>query len=340
MMACLLAPAERAWGKDCGATAAASPCVDADTLWLPAAPTRLVSMPNARALDTRRWSSGLAFTYLSRPIVAKASSPAPEGREVPVLRNAFVATWMWAFGIGLGTEVTGELPLTLHQEGSGPGALVSQHAQPLPPTALRDPKLGVGADVFELTPHTLGGGLGPLTGRLDLSIALPLGQKDRLAGSRSAVVAPHGTATLRVGRGFVAVSVGLRWRETTRLAGARLGTAAQATIGGGVNLLERELLSAGLEAWALPELASQTRRLPDGSTIQATLVPAEWILSLRSLPMSEHALSLQLGAGTALPLSAERRHDADGTATRETFSGVTSCALRVVFVARYQPPAL
>jgi hypothetical protein len=339
MVTYLLACPESAQGLQCDA-GAGSPCIDADALWLPAAPTRLLGVPNARTLPARRISSGLALGYLSRPIVVRASSPAPGGREVPVVRDAFIATWMWATGIGLGTEVTGELPLTLHQDGSGAAALVSQHAEPLPTTALRDPKLGIGVDVLELPPRSLGGGLGPLTARLDLGVALPLGQKDRLAGSRSGVLAPEGTSTLRFGRGFTAASVGLRWRGPTRLGGARFGTAAQAKIGIGVDVLEHEHLTASIEAWALPELGSQTRRLPDGSRIRATLVPAEWLLSLRSVPMAERGLSLQLGGGAALPLSQERRHDAAGVATQKTFSGMTSCAFRLVFVARYQPPAL
>ncbi|MBN1606079.1 MAG: hypothetical protein JW940_05570 [Polyangiaceae bacterium] len=337
MMACLTAYTQRASSKECD-DGARSPCVDADALWLPAAPTRLISIPNARTLTARGVSSGLAFTYLSRPIVARASSPAPEGREVPVVRHASVATWMWAIGVGLGMELIAQLPLTLHQDGTGALALVSERARPLPSTALRDPKLGMGIDVFDLPSRSLGAGLGPLTGRFDLAMALPFGQKDRLAGSRSAVVAPEGTTTLRLGRTFMAASVGLRWRQPSRLSEARFGTAAQTSIGIGVDLLEHERLSTSIEAWALPELGSQTRTLPNGSTIEATLVPAEWLLSLRSAPMGEQGLSLQVGGGAALPLSSERRHDAAGTATEETFSGMTSCAVRLVFVARYQPP--
>jgi hypothetical protein len=340
IVVCLLVDVRHAEGSECDRTGASSTCIDADALWLRAAPTRLISVPNGRVLSARRMSSGLAISYLSRPIVTKASSPAPDGREVAVVRNAFVATWLWAFGLGLGTEVSGELPLTLHQQGSGASALVSQDASPLPATALRDPKLGIGVDVFESSSHDLGAGLGPLTGRFDLGIALPLGQKDRLAGSGSAVLAPEATTTLRFGRSFIAVSVGLRWRQPARLSGARLGTAAQGKLGAGVDLLEHQRLTASVEAWALPELGSQTRRLPDGSTIRATLVPAEWLLSLRSMPMREQGLSLQIGGGAALPLSEERRHDAAGRPTEQMFSGMTACAFRVVFVARYELPAL
>lgn len=327
-------------GFDCDHEGGSSPCLDANALWLAAAPARLVSMPDALPLVARRVSSGLGLEYLSRPVVAKARSPAADGREVPLVRDAVVATWLWAFGIGLGTELSAALPLTLHQEGSGAQGLVTQRSEPLPATALRDPRLSVGTSFLDLPPRSLVLGVGPLTGRFDLTLALPLGQTDRLAGNGSVTVAPRASTALRFAPGFVAASLGARWREPTGLAGARFGTAATVNVGIGVDLFGRELLTMSLEAWAAPELRAQTRTLPDGSSVGATLIPAEWLVSFRSMPLVRERLSLQLGAGTALPLSEERRYDSAGTVTEERFAGATAAAVRLVLMAKYEPPAL
>ena len=84
--------------------------------------------------------------------------------------------------------------------------------------------------------------------------------------------------------------MGARLRPTTELDGARIGTQIVTALGVGVDILPRELLSATLEGWALPNLAEQHDvsvssfsrvSTPNGKYI----APAEWQLSARTAPL-------------------------------------------------------
>jgi hypothetical protein len=108
----------------------------------------------------------------------------------------------------------------------------------------------------------------------------------------------------------LAAEVGARVRPTVQLLQARVGSQIEAALGFGYRVLPRELLSAAIEAWALPTLAHQadiTRRgnayasQPNG----AALVPAEWQLSARTAPLRGGDVSIQIGGGGAMPLSGD-----------------------------------
>jgi hypothetical protein len=84
----------------------------------------------------------------------------------------------------------------------------------------------------------------------------------------------------------------------------------------------------------LPTLVSQTHaRGTQEPATEAALVPSEWLVSVRSLPFSGGELAVQLGAGSGIPLSTERRA---GERT-EHFTGATAAALRVVATIKYAP---
>ena len=70
---------------------------------------------------------------------------------------------------------------------------------------------------------------------------------------------------------------GARLRPTSDLTQARVGSEILAALGVGYDILARHLLTASLEAWALPMLIAQG----DGSTA----VPAEWQLAVRTAPL-------------------------------------------------------
>src|SRR5690606_26731773 len=102
------------------------------------------------------------------------------------------------------------------------------------------------------------------------------------------------TADFRSGPLFVGANAGARLRTPTRFANARLGPQAVVAMGLGVDVL-REALSLGVEAFALPVLSSQTSG--------RALVPAEWMVTARTVPFADGEWAATLGGGTAIPLT-------------------------------------
>jgi hypothetical protein len=149
-----------------------------------------------------------------------------------------------------------------------------------------------------------------VAGRFEVSA--PSGDRSQFAGEGWAVFVPSLAAEYRRGRVFAGAELGARIRPTAQLLGARIGTQIVTALGAGVDVLPRSLLSATLEAWALPTLDQQADvTLSGGTTGQYSttpngkhLVPAEWQLSARTAPVRGD-LSIQLGGGGALPLGDE-----------------------------------
>jgi OmpA-OmpF porin, OOP family len=110
---------------------------------------------------------------------------------------------------------------------------------------------------------------------------------------------PSLAADFRSGPWFIGAEVGARLRPITELLGARVGNQIVTMLGAGFDILPRELLTATLEAWALPTLASQ------GAGAGDPLVPAEWQLAARTSPLKSDSLSIQLGGGSEIPFGGE-----------------------------------
>ena len=325
----LLVVACPARAEACADEDAYSSCVDADAWWLPPAATRFMGIDAARVLPARSWVAGLGVSYLARPVELRVASPDPEGRTVAVVDDALNATAFAALGVGSNLDVEVALPFTVHQTGAGVQGITTQRAQPLNAQALRDPRLGASYRLLEdASPWSL-------SSKASLRIALPLGTDDALAGDRSFVIAPATTWGVTPGPFFASVQLGARLRRVTRLGTARMGSQLVAALGFGMDILPDELLSVSVEAAALPVLASQATRAPDGTHVDGRLVPAEWLLSARSRPFRAAPLSLQLGAGTGIPLSAEERTAPSGQTESDHFAGITSPRYRVVFAVRY-----
>ena len=301
-----------------------SPCVDADAFWLTPSPTRFLGIDAARVLPSRSWIAGIGASYLARPLELHVASPDPKGRTVAVVDDALNAAAFAALGVGSRIEVDATLPFTVHQTGAGVQGITTQQAEPLTAQALRDPRVGASVGVLD------GISRWSLSSKATLRIALPLGTDDALAGDRSLVVAPGSSWGITPAPFFASVHLGARLRPVTKLGSARMGSQVVAALGFGLDIFPDQLLSASAEATALPVLASQTSRTPDGTRVEGRLIPAEWLLSARSQPFRSSSLSVQLGAGTALPLSAETRTAPDRTTDSDHFAGITSPRYRIV----------
>jgi OmpA-OmpF porin, OOP family len=314
----------------CEPPSGVSPCVDANSLWLPAGDARFLSI--APALPARRegFSFGLAVSFLDRPVRLLAPSPDPEGREINLVKDSLDAALLVAYGATQRLELTMAVPMALYQRGSGVQGFTSQSAPPLQTTAVRDPRLGAGLSVIEHRP------LG-FAGKARLEVSLPIGGEQNLAGGRTIAFAPGFAMELHRGRFRLGSEIGFRLRGVSEIAGTRVGSEATLALGVSFDVLRDSLLTVALESWMFPSLVSQARDMPDGTRARnVVLAPSEWLVSVRSVPLL--GVAFQLGGGTALPLSSERRIFADGTSDVEYFAGVTSARWRLVLVARYALP--
>jgi hypothetical protein len=266
-----------------------SPCVNDDTLWPHPGSSYFQAVGGSDTVGASQLGFGLLVSYLSRPIVLALTSPGG-GSQAYAVNDQANGTFMWSYGVGRRLELDLALPLTFGQGGTGL-APVSGGAG-LNDTAVRDMRFGL---TYALVQKAHGGlpaqeNTWGLAARFDVSA--PTGDRDQFAGERSGVFVPSVAADGKVGRFYGAVETGARIRPITDLLGARIGSQLLGALGVGVNLLADERLSAGLEAWALPSLVTQSNG--------AALIPAEWQLSLRSSPLASRELAVQLGGGGGL----------------------------------------
>ena len=286
-----------------------SPCIDDDTLWPHAGPARFVAVGSTDTVPAGQVGFGLVTTYLHDPVVLRTFlGPGTTEADQNAIHDQVNGTFLWSYGVTRRLQLNIAVPLTFGQSGSGLSPITGGDG--LKDTAVRDMRFGF---AYALVPHprlpddAMPTSFG-LVGRLEMSA--PSGDSDDLAGERSGVFIPSLAADWRSGRFFVGAEVGARLRPTTELDGARIGTQLVTALGVGYDLLKRrELLTATLEAWALPTFAEQHELQKDGygSTISApdgkTIAPAEWQLSVRTAPVHDGDVSIQAGGGGALPVS-------------------------------------
>ncbi|MGH7270511.1 MAG: transporter, partial [Polyangiaceae bacterium] len=259
-----------------------SPCINDDTLWPHAGPGRFVAIGSTETTARGQMAFGLVTTYLSRPIVLHLASPGGHGTDAYVVNDQVDTTFLWAYGVSDRLELDAALPLALGQGGSGLEPVTGGAS--LRDTALRDLRFGF---TYALVPHERNWGL---SARFEMSA--PTGDRDQFAGERSGVYIPSMSADYGRGSWFAGGEIGARIRPTSELLGARVGTEVVTALGAGYDILPDELLTAMVEAWALPDLAAQA----NGSVA----VPAEWQLSVRTSPIRGGNLSLELGGGGPL----------------------------------------
>jgi OOP family OmpA-OmpF porin len=292
---------------DC--TGILSSCVDDDVLWPHAGPTRFVWIGSAQTVAPRQLAFGLVSTYLSRPIVLHTSTPGGDGTDQAAIDNQVNGSFLWAYGVTRRLELDLAFPITFYQDGTGVAPITGGNT--LKNSAIRDLRFGF---AYALLPHARVAPGDPrangpgLVGRLD--VTAPSGDRTQLASDRSAVFGPSVAGDWRFGRFYAAGELGFRLRPATQLLGARVGTQIVTALGVGFDVLPRELLSAQLEAWALPTTDQQADVTLAGNVYSSTpngqfIVPAEWQLSVRTAPVHAGDFSILAGGGGGIPLTNE-----------------------------------
>jgi len=302
-----LLPARAASADECSGLM--SPCVNDDTLWPHAGPAQFVAVGSTDTVAKGRLGFGLVATYLSRPIVLRVASPGPPGSKQYVVDDQVNGTFLWSYGVGERLELDLAMPLTFGQSGTGLSPVTGGDG--LKDTAIRDLRFGFAYRILSRNgsqDSRRSDGLA-LLGRFEVSA--PTGDRNQFAGERSGVFAPSVAGEYRLGGLFAGIELGARIRPATELLGARIGTQIVAAFGAGYDILPREMLTATLEAWALPGLSEQDDihaqlqggavAVPNGKRI----APAEWELSARTAPLRDGDFSIQAGGGGGIPLSGE-----------------------------------
>jgi OOP family OmpA-OmpF porin len=285
-----------------------SPCVNDDVLWPHAGPSRFVAVGSTETVAAGQVGFGLVTSYLNRPVILATRLGGAETDQYAIDQQVN-GTFLWSYGVTRRLELDMAVPLTFGQGGTGLAPITGGYG--LKDTAVRDMRFGF---AYALVPHArVSDEAQPdpwgVTARLEVSA--PTGDTDQFAGDRTGLFVPSVAGDWRSGRFFVGAEVGARLRPTTEVLGARVGTQLVTAVGAGYDLLpRRELLTATLEAWALPTFAEQHEitnpagvyvSTPDGQHI----VPAEWQLAVRTAPMRGGDVSIQAGGGGGIPFTSD-----------------------------------
>ena len=334
---CAIAMTRGASADACGPSIVSS-CINDDNFWPHAGPSNFLAVGSSETLGRGQVGFALVTSYLSRPVVLSLPSPGPPGSKAYAIDNQVNGTYLLSYGVTRRLELDFALPITFAQDGSGTAPVTgASSSTALQTTALRDLRFGFAYGLIpraRVDPHVdesgapILGHLVALTARMEMSA--PTGDQQQLAGERTAVWVPSLSADLRHDRLFAGLELGARVRPVTELLGARIGSQVVVALGGGYDILKRELLSLAVEAHALPTLAEQhaTQQLSSGilSTPNGkSIAPAEWAVSFRTAPLNGGDLSIQVGGGGSIPLSSD--------------PAITNPRFRFTLGIRYEPIA-
>jgi hypothetical protein len=318
-----VATAGTARGEECRPANGTTPCIDANSLWLATGAAHLLTLPEPTALPRGKVGLTLAAQLLKRVLTVDLPSPAPEGREVRLVEQVLEHDLLLAAGLGNRFELGLALAVILRQSGTGSEGLTSQRGDSLDKAATRDPRLSLGY-AAALTPSL---GVKP---RLELS--LPLGNRSAYASTGSVVLAPAFPAQWRFGPATASAELALRLRRSVELGSIRWGSQAVTTLGLSLEVLPHELAVLGAELLLFPSLVDASSARAKTLALETRLLPAEWLLSVRSRPHADEPWTAALAAGAGLALSSD-----SSPAGERRFVAPTSPGLRVLAEVRYTP---
>jgi hypothetical protein len=304
-----------------------STCVDTNPVWLPAGDSNFASVDSTAAQKPGAVTVALSTQYAHRPVVLTAPGPDPYGTEIEAIGHVLDLTLASAMGVLPHLEVGVAVPLVLSQSGTGVSSATSTQSEEITSFALRDPRVGIGFDLFDAGTDLR------LAGKASYTLSIPLGDETAFAGERGVVNAPQVGIVARWQSFTFGTALGLRLRAPVQLGDARVGSQLTTALGLAFDALERRRLTFALEAWALPSLVSQRYVTPGGTQVDSNQLPAEWLVSARSTVFEE--LTAQLGFGTALPLSSSSRVASNGQQSQDSFAAPPTAQFRVLLAARY-----
>lgn len=289
-----------------------STCINSDTYWPHAGPQRFAAVGSAETVANQQIAFGLVTTYLSRPIIVQGPAPGGGGTPQNAIDDQVNANFLFAYGVTDRLQLDVGVPVTLVQSGVGTSPITAGPG--IRDTAVRDMRFGLAYGIIprkrmDLAQAAEEGGAGKgfaLAGRLTMSA--PVGDNASFASERTVVFVPGLAADYRVSRLFFGAEVGARLRPTTEFAAARVGTQITTALGAGVDILERERLALLVEGRAYFNLPEQHtgQQTPNGLTSRPngeTIIPAEWMLGVRSAPVLAGDVAFFAGGGGPLPLS-------------------------------------
>ncbi len=289
-----------------------STCINGETYWPHAGPQRFAAVGSAETVAPRQIAFGLVGSYQSRPIILNGPSPGGAGTDQYAIDNQVNANFLFAYGVTDRLQLDIGVPITLVQSGAGTSPLTGGRA--IRDTAVRDMRFGfayalVPRERMDLEKAADEGGPGKgfaLASRFTFSA--PVGDKADFAGERTMAFAPSLAGDYRIARLFFGAEVGARIRPVTEFAGARIGTQLTTALGAGYDILPREMLSVLLEGRAYVNFAEQHTSQQSAFGINSepngkTIIPAEWMVGLRSAPVLGGDVSFFGGGGGPLPLT-------------------------------------
>jgi hypothetical protein len=290
-------------------------CVDADTFWARPGPQRFAAVGGTETVPRGNVAFGLVASYQSRPIIIRLPSPGPDGSDRTVIDNQLNATFLFGYGVTDRLELDLALPMTLLQDGSGVTPITGG-TNTVSATSMRDLRFGA---TFAIVPRVRRAVWAPRVGPRQGNVwslaarfvmSAPTGDHEQFGGDRGVVYAPSLSADVRVGRFFGAAEAGLRIRPTTEFAGARIGTQGYFALGGGVDLLPKDLLAVTAELRAMPIFVEQASFVRDQGQLTSTpngsfITPAEWSLGVRTAPLAGGDFAIHATGGGWLPFASE-----------------------------------
>ena len=259
--------------------------VDSQLLWMTPGPSNFPTVLSSDIVGHKGVAFSSVFDYYRKPIGLKLDS----GTEW-VVKNAFTADFMWAFGIIDIFQIGMALPLTLEQNGEGMTPVQPDDAPDadymLASSSLRDIR-------FNLKTRFLGGKVEIPDQRdfgvaFDLGVAVPSGDEMSFAGDGGVVLFPTVVVDFHRCMFSAAVNLGGRFRfdQDISLAGTNVGQ--QGTFGLGVtgHFLKRRL-PASLEMTGVYEFDGFDR------------IGVEYRGSVGYIPDPKRSVTIWSGVGSA-----------------------------------------